>query len=312
MLKTALKPRWILMLILAMAIASVFVLLSQWQFTSSREEPPPAPSTTEQVRPLTDVLQPLTPLYATAADQMVSLDGEFLPGTQVLVRNRLLEGDEGSWVVQGFAVTPAAGASDAAASPAESASGDTASGDAAAAGAAVIPVVLGWVQEDGDASALPEQEGPASVVGRLLPPEAPEVERPVEGEVPTLSTAELANLWDVRTYSAFVVASDVSVGGVAVPFAADMARVVVGPQPQETPLNWLNIFYAIEWFVFAGFAFFLWWRLVADDHRRMLEDAADAAEEARGALTEGSPGGSSESFDATRTTTPHESGAHRD
>lgn len=314
-MKTALKPRWILMLILAMAIASVFVLLSQWQFTSSREEPPPAPSTTEQVRPLTDVLQPLTPLYATAADQMVSLDGEFLPGTRVLVQNRLLEGDDGSWVVQGFAVAPAAGASDAAASPADSApdgSAVSAPDDAATAGDAVIPVVLGWVQEDGDASALPEQEGPASVVGRLLPPEAPEVQRPVEGEVPTLSTAELANLWDVRTYSAFVVASDVSVGGAAVPFAADMTRVVVGPQPQETPLNWLNIFYAIEWVVFAGFAFFLWWRLVADDHRRMLEDEADAAEEARQALAEGSPGGASERSDATRTTTPHESGTHRD
>jgi flagellar biosynthesis/type III secretory pathway M-ring protein FliF/YscJ len=45
----------------------------------------------------------------------------------------------------------------------------------------------------------------------------------------------------------------------------------------------MNIFYAVEWVVFAGFAIFLWWRLVADDYRRDLEDAEDAAAEARSA-----------------------------
>jgi hypothetical protein len=43
----------------------------------------------------------------------------------------------------------------------------------------------------------------------------------------------------------------------------------------------MNIFYAVEWVVFAGFAIFLWWRLVADDYRRTLEDDEFAAEEAR-------------------------------
>lgn len=34
-------------------------------------------------------------------------------------------------------------------------------------------------------------------------------------------------------------------------------------------MNWLNVFYALEWVVFAGFAVFLWWRLLADAHRRL-------------------------------------------
>ncbi|MCC7128649.1 MAG: SURF1 family protein, partial [Microbacteriaceae bacterium] len=29
-------------------------------------------------------------------------------------------------------------------------------------------------------------------------------------------------------------------------------------------LNLLNLFYAAEWVIFAGFAVFLWWRLVKD------------------------------------------------
>lgn len=278
------------MLILAMTIAAVFVLLSQWQFDSSRETAPPAPSTTENVRPLADVLQPMSPLYATVADQMVSLDGEFLPGTRILVQNRLLEGEEGLWVVQGFAVDGTE---------------DPASGEIF-----VIPVVLGWVPAADDAAAVAEQQGAARVVGRLLPPEAPEVQRPVEGQVPTLATAELSNLWDRSSYAAFVVASDVAVDGAGIPFAADMEPVLVGPQPQETPINWLNIFYAIEWVVFAGFAFFLWWRLVADDHRRTLEDEADAAEAAAAERAVRADG--AVVVPSTRPVTDPESGAHRD
>ncbi len=252
------------MLILAMAIASVFVLLSRWQFSSSSETAPPAPTTTETVRPLTDVLDPLSPLYATGADQMVSFDGAFVPGARMLVQDRLLDGDEGLWVVEGFAV--------------EDPTGDD--GTTADAAQALIPVVLGWVPSVEDAATVPEQTGASTVVGRLLPPEAPELARPVEGQLPTLSTAALSNIWDQPVYAAFVVASEVTRDGAPVSFAAGLEEVVVGPQPQETPVNWLNIFYAIEWVVFAGFAFFLWWRLVADDHRRSLEDAADA-EEAR-------------------------------
>jgi len=47
----------------------------------------------------------------------------------------------------------------------------------------------------------------------------------------------------------------------------------------------MNVFYAVEWVVFAGFAFFLWWRLVADDHRRTLE----AREEAENQTQAGRP-----------------------
>lgn len=255
MLKTALKPRWILTLILAMVLAAVFVLLSQWQFSSSRDAAPPPPEDTEAVQPLTEVLEPSTPLFASRADQIVSIDGQFLAGTRILVQNRLLDGEEGLWVVQAVAV------------------------EAPEEDDVVIPVVLGWVPDADRTADVPEEQGAVSVTGRLLPPEAPRVQRPVAGQIPALATAELTNLWDRPVYAAFVVASDVVTDGAAVPFAADMEQVVVGPQPQDTPVNWLNIFYAVEWVVFAGFAFFLWWRLVADDHRRTLEAEEDAAEE---------------------------------
>jgi cytochrome oxidase assembly protein ShyY1 len=263
-LKTALKPRWILTLILVMALAAVFVLLSQWQFSNSRQQGPEAPAATETVRPLTGVIDPGSPLTGTAADQMVSAEGQFLPGTRVLVRERLQDGREGLWLVSAFAV--------------DGAPGSTAETGGEAPEPVVIPVVHGWVPDADAAARVPELTGPAALTGRLLPAEGPVAADPVEGQVAALATAELVNVWDLPAYAAFVVASSTTVDGAAVPAQAPLEAVTVGPQPQERPVNWLNIFYAVEWVVFAGFAFFLWWRLVADDYRRSLEADEDAAD----------------------------------
>lgn len=258
MLKTALKPRWILSLILAMVIAAVFVLLSQWQFSSSSGDAPPPESTTEQVQPLTDVFSPGVPMTAPVADQMISMDGEFLADTTVLVQDRLQGDRQGFWLLSAFAVEA-----------------DSAEATAGFGEQTVIPVVHGWIADAAAATQVPEPVGPGAVTGRLLPSEGPVAERPVAGQIPTLATADLTNRWDRAIYSGFVVSTSTTVAGAPLEPQAPLEVVTVGPQPQETPLNWLNIFYAIEWFVFAGFAFFLWWRLVADDYRRTLEEAED-------------------------------------
>ena len=41
--------------------------------------------------------------------------------------------------------------------------------------------------------------------------------------------------------------------------------IVIGNNPGETVFNWLTAFYAAEWTLFAGFAIFLWSRLVRDE-----------------------------------------------
>lgn len=261
MLKTALKPRWIAALVLALVVSTVFVLLSQWQFSASQNESPPPPGQTETVQPLIEVFEPGTPMHMSQADQMVSLDGRFRPADQVLVQTRLQDGEEGYWVVTAFTVDGA---------PEQN--GEE----------VLIPVVRGWVADPADATTAPE--GETTVVGRLLPTEAPVPGQTPPGEVPTLSVAELINLWNAPAYAGFVVGTDFTVAGEDLGTATAgtaMEPVVVDPQPQETPVNWMNIFYAVEWVVFAGFAIFLWWRLVADDYRRTLEDEEFAAEEAR-------------------------------
>ena len=194
---------------------------------------------------------------AREADPMVLADGSLLPGKQVLVKNRIEDGRTGYWVVAAFKV------------------------DGAPAGN-TIPVVRGWQPDD--AAPAPAPTGPVQVTGRLLPTEAPISQDAGQNAFASLSVAELINVWDVPSYSGFVVASTVAgAGGTDLSAAATgLVPVDVGPQPQERQLNWLNIFYGIEWVVFAGFAVFLWYRLVADDFRRQQEDIADAAALAAG------------------------------
>lgn len=41
------------------------------------------------------------------------------------------------------------------------------------------------------------------------------------------------------------------------------------PTPTPTPgINWRNASYAAQWWVFALFALWLWWRMVRDAHRQ--------------------------------------------
>ena len=44
------------------------------------------------------------------------------------------------------------------------------------------------------------------------------------------------------------------------------------PRTRLASVNWLNIFYAIEWAVFAGFAFYIWYRLAKDRWQLEVEE----------------------------------------
>ena len=259
MWKTALKPRWIAGFVFAIAVSGVFVLLSQWQFGRSTSPEVPTNPATEQVQPLTETLQPGEFFHGTDADQMVSAQGSYDPSKQLLVPGRLHDGKTGYWVVSAFAVNGAPALTGAAASP-----------------QTWIPVARGWVAEPGDAPAPPS--GTLELTGRLLPSEAPVPgTAPKPGEATAVSVAELINYWEVSSYPGFVAATAEVANGVDLSAAAvpgDLLALDIGPQPPAQQINWLNLFYSLEWVVFAGFALFIWWRLVKDDYHRDLEERA--------------------------------------
>ncbi|MEJ1192865.1 SURF1 family protein [Pseudarthrobacter sp. CCNWLW207] len=267
MWKTALKPRWIAGLVFAIAVSGVFVLLSQWQFGRSTQAEIPVNPATETAQALTSTLQPGDFFHGSVADQMVTAEGTYDPAKQVLIPGRLHNGESGYWVLTAFAVKGAPVLSGAGASP-----------------ETWIPVARGWVADPADAAEPPS--GLLELTGRLLPSEAPVPETaPGPGRATAVSVAELINYWDVSSYPGFIAATaEVSAGKdvSAASMDGDLKPLRIGPQPPAQQINWLNLFYSLEWVVFAGFALFIWWRLVKDDYRRDLEDQFDGGEGADG------------------------------
>jgi cytochrome oxidase assembly protein ShyY1 len=242
-LKTALKPKWIGTLLGALLLATAFVWLSQWQFGQSKQVTGDSSGVTEQAVPLTEHFQPGRDMYVADADQIVTATGHFVQDTSFLISGRLQNGEEGYWVAAAFEPDGAPGKN-------------------------VIPVVRGWQKAAAEPAALPT--GEVSLKGRLLPSESPTGTRVnASGTFSELSAAWMANIWDRESYDGFIVAFEATSGGNDVGAAsAGLEQIWVGPQPTETTVNWLNIFYGVEWVVFAGFAFFIWWRLVKDDYQR--------------------------------------------
>jgi cytochrome oxidase assembly protein ShyY1 len=119
-----------------------------------------------------------------------------------------------------------------------------------------LPVVRGWLPGAPDPARVPRlPEGEVTVRGALP-----------RGQVGVISAATLVNLVPYDVYDAFVTVQKPDKPLTAVPPVA----------PQNSGLDmkaFQNLGYTAEWFVFAGFVVFMWFRLF----RRDAEAARDAA-----------------------------------
>jgi surfeit locus 1 family protein len=255
--RTAVRPRWIGALLLALAVAAGFAALGQWQIGRAAETAVVQETDDGAVRPLADVDTPQTGVTGEEGGALVSISGRLVPGDTVLLPDRLrvgsadpLGGRHGWWVV-GHLVD---------------ADGDS------------LAVALGWASTRDEAVAARDRittaEGDWS--GRYLPPESPDSDEVERGRPTAMSTATLINLWKDAgpAYSGYLVADRPASG---------LERIVAPPPEQESSLNLLNLFYAAEWALFAGFAVYLWVRLV--------KDAVEAETEAAAADPSGSASG---------------------
>jgi cytochrome oxidase assembly protein ShyY1 len=96
--------------------------------------------------------------------------------------------------------------------------------------------------------------------------------------VDAFSTAQLVNLLratgaDQIDAKAFV-AIDCNCASKTALFESDQLDPIVF-QIEQDEINWLSAFYFVEWIVFAGFAIFLWWRLVRDEQIRLLGESVN-------------------------------------
>jgi surfeit locus 1 family protein len=225
------RPRWIGALILALAIAAAFAALGQWQLARSVAAPVANVGTTETPTALTTVAKPNVPVTDPELGHMITTDATLVPGDFVVLSDRLNFGVAGYWLV----------------GHAQSEGGD-------------LAVALGWAPTRAAAvAAETDAVIQTPLIGRYLPSESPDQPGVEKGQDSAASVPALVNQWSTlgdSVYGGYVVAKTPSAG----------LEKIDSPAPTaELGLNWLNIFYAAEWAIFAGFAIYLWYRLVKDE-----------------------------------------------
>lgn len=254
-------PKWIGAFLLALLVAGGFAWLGQWQLGHAITLTAEDAIDGEQARPLTSVTQPGDSVTDESAGTVLSASGSFVEGDYDIVEQRRNGGQEGTWLVGHFEIAGSQGGH--------------------------LAVAIGWAKDTAAAAqALAKFEAAAvgqtfDIEGRYMPGDAPVVPRADEdpNRILSMSSAQLVNLWqpfDGRAYAGFLVMHpgpvDKANSLTADALSAAGLDVIdsVPPLPVQT-VNWLNVFYAAEWVVFAGFAIFFWYRLARDDWEKIHE-----------------------------------------
>jgi cytochrome oxidase assembly protein ShyY1 len=240
-IKVATRPKWVGALVLALAVAAIFAAMAQWQADRTFRYVPKAPVNQTSVQ-LSDLAESSANFEADQVDRLVEFMATPIPAQAYVVTERIqLDGEGGSkngfWLVR----------------PATTDQGK------------LITLALGWFATLEEAKShadayknLAEDMVLRTYKGIYEPSEDP---RPATGNVfQSLSVAQVINQpgvgENVDAYAGFVIVTEPTNEG---------ERIVIGNNPGSTTFNWLTAFYAAEWALFAGFAIFLWARLVKDE-----------------------------------------------
>lgn len=236
-------PRWWGINLFVLLAIPFCVFMGTWQLgkfedrvdSHQEAEERPAPSAAKA-----EPLDALLPVDQETSGRTAEARGRF--GEQFLVPGRELDGRTGSYVLTMLRTD----------------------------GGRSLPVVRGWLPEGGRAPAPPS--GEVTVVGALQASEN-QGSKGVnaagglpEGQLGMISAASLVNVVTDDVYDAWITLVDSPAGLTPVPAAAAAGTGLDAKAFQ-------NLGYTAEWFVFAGFVLFMWFRLV----RREAEASRDAA-----------------------------------
>ncbi len=252
--RVLLSPRLLVLHVVAALAVGLAAWLGWWQVNAwqDQREDRALELADEEPRPLADVLGPDDPFPGEHVGRPVTVSGSWLEDSTFFAADRRRAADaaaDGAWQVALLSTCS--------------------DGGAGCEDPAAIPVVLGWA--DSTDTAVPSPSGTATVQGWLQPAEQGETDPDTEDDVvPSLRTADLLQRTQADLYSGYVILDE--------PAAARQGLVAVTPEtlpdpPASTALR--NLLYGLEWWVFAAFALYLWWRWSRD----ALADAQRAAAE---------------------------------
>jgi cytochrome oxidase assembly protein ShyY1 len=263
--RTVLTPRWSGLLLLALAIAAVMSVMGVWQLNvyQSKTEAATAKRTAGAPVALQSLFSLDEGLPSKAVGRRVTVTGTWGPtADQVFISDRRQGSADGFWVVTPLMLP----------------------GSGSAAGA--VMVVRGWVPTVSDPAAT-APSGPVSLTGSVTASEAEDSsDDAAKGRVlSSLRIPTIVHLVDYRVYDAFVIQSSIDSGVVPAPAPA----VVQPPAPPTDHAGLRNIAYAFQWWVFAAFTLWMWWRMVMDARRNPDESEPDSADAESGGDQAGEP-----------------------
>lgn len=229
--------------LLALVLVGIAARLGFWQLDAweARRAAEARDLTQLDTVPMTDVLGNDDPFPGLDVGRPVEVDGDWIDGG-FWVEGREHEGTDGYWAVNPLAV--------------------------GGAGEPAVLVVRGWAPEPD--AALLAVEGSAEVAGWLQPPEGGIVTDDDAGDdvFPEIRVADAMQRVDVDLYSAYVLVDTERSNGVA----EGLEPASLEALPEVATFTALkNLLYAIEWWIFAAFAGYIWWRWRRDAHRAVDE-----------------------------------------
>lgn len=233
--RTAITPRWLIALIALIAFIAVCIVLGRWQWDRTQDILAAERSAASESISLAELINDDGTWGNAEIGRTVILDGTFA-GDEVLLPNREYEGEAGTWTITRFELDNQRS----------------------------IAVVRGWLPNE--TTSPPIRQEPTRIEGVLHPNEA-FYEGANEDQIITVDSAALAAAWSVDLIDGYVMlqAQD------PILLAADAATPVIVPptvQVGNVPFPLQNFFYAIQWWIFAAFAIFVYGRWLYLDARK--------------------------------------------
>jgi surfeit locus 1 family protein len=244
--RVATRPKWIGALLLSLLVAAIFAALGQWQLDRTFTKDDPKTNSGNSSMAL--------------VEKHLMLDTQHV----YIVDGRVQNGITGFWLI--------ANAKD----------------DKQAS----TTLALGWAENLETVEHLRTQlmhaiqaQAFLPVSGYPLPSEGPQPADAVKSYLlHSVSLAQLINFYSPEVaidsspdYLALCACEEQTSFGLA---SSDLKPIQVAYRDAEK-INWLSAFYFLEWMLFAGFAVFLWWRLVKDEIIRLTAEAAESPSDKR-------------------------------
>jgi cytochrome oxidase assembly protein ShyY1 len=246
------RPKWIAVLIAMLLVAAGFAALAQWQLERTFTTVGIAESELPEV-PIEELVTVAQPPAQDSLDRLAEFEAKIDYGNLFIVSNRKQLTDSelisGYWLIANSELQF---------------EGEEQS----------LTLALGFSEELQEiervrSSLLNQESQTERIIGYVEPTEAP-IGR--DGNVfESLSLAQLVNIYFDQPTPHLPVFVIIQQG----PIPDDLERISIDILDERVEINWLTAFYAIEWIIFALFALYFWYRLVADDRMREIEAQRD-------------------------------------